>query len=112
MTRSLAALGFVTVVLLLASIIDPGSSPAAPEMTPIPEEEAPKSLGSLVGPAYSAYMFSSPDGARYTIFDAEGRMIVRSASAQDVQKTAPEYNLPDLRAAIGEVDETDIAPDF
>ena len=110
--RSLAALGFVIMFFLVASLIEPGPGVAATGGGSPLEAAQPVSLGSMIGPQYSAYILDTPDGPRYTVYDAEGNVLVHRAAADEVYRQVPDYNIPDLTTSLGEVNELDLDPTF
>lgn len=120
--RSLAALGFVIIFFVAATLIRPGDSgatpgaaPAMPDphrpAAPAPEQTYPL-LGSLLGPDYTTHIHSTPDGPRYTVFDAGGERLAHLMTADEIYQTIPGYNIPDMKAAVGEVDVLDVHPEF
>ena len=119
--RALAALGFVIIFFVSASIIEPGPSTASTVTPVLPSTQngrasgvdRPVSLGSLLGPQYSTYILDTADGPRYTVYNGSGDILVHKATADEVYQVLPDYNVLDLNAgALGDVDPLDVNPEW
>lgn len=105
------------VFVLVASVVDPQSSPASPGdmVVNVPHlgtdrQQAVEqrllarrhpmnwpTLGLLEGPEYLTLIHSSPDGPRYTICALNGRVLLEDLPADDVYRAFPTLDLAGMR---------------
>jgi hypothetical protein len=55
----------------------------------------------LHGATHEAWVYASPDGARYTVIDGAGRVVIEDAPADEVYRAVPELDLKNLQLEPG-----------
>ncbi len=116
--RALAAAGFLSVFLLIASLIRPDDSGAAPVLTPEIEQAveeisvAPAFIGSIEGAAHRVDVFTSQDGPLYTVVDANGTVVLSLVDGQTLTGSFPEFSPESLYARYDEPLGQDVAPRY
>ncbi len=108
-------LGVVT-FLAVASIISPGSSVATPaqdqhaggfplandqrSVQPAESVHRPLSLGVLDGREVRVEMWSGPIAPTYSIYDADGRVMLSGARSDEVYMTLPDIDIRSMMADV------------
>lgn len=115
--RLLAAAAGIGVFVLVASVVDPQSSPAGqgdlavriPQLSAAQRQAVEQrllarrhphgwsSLGLLEGPEYYTLIYSSPDGPRYTVCALSGQVLLADLPAEDVYRAFPTLDLAGMR---------------
>lgn len=109
----LLAGGAVFAVMAAGAVLGPFASSGSPPAlraqpglsgarTPTPPEALlargePRFLGEMLSPAYRVLVFAYPDGPRYTVCDARGRILGERLTPEEVSGEFPGLDVQTLR---------------
>jgi len=101
LARASLALALAVGFLWAASRIDPGQSSAVTTLAPtdgVHPEPARRSIGALEGFDHTLVVVATPEGPRYTIYDAAGAVIAQRVTREELSSLRPDLNLDSLIA--------------
>jgi len=116
--RAVAAMGLLTLVLIVASLVRPGDSGAAPVLIPgepAEREERPATpafIGSIEGATHRVDVYTTPDEARYTVVANDGTVVMEMVDSETLGASFPEFRPEALHARYDEPIEYDPAPRY
>lgn len=100
--RVLGVLGTASLIFIVGVALRPFATSAHQEarfLGPLGSDAQP-TLGEMSGPNLTVRIFARPGGPRYTVADADGRVLHAGLSDVDMRRLYPQLRIDDLAAGV------------